>query len=154
MPGISKRASDAELWGRLLSTQQLVSKELDIALERDAGIPLAWYEVLLILAKSPERKRRLQELERQMFHSQSGLTRLVDRMQTAGHVVKEKVSEDGRGVYARLTTEGMRIFRRAAPTYVDVIHEHFLHQMDDEERAVVARVLERVRNSLLSADEG
>ena len=153
MPRISKRASDAELWGRLLSTQQLVSKELATALERDAGIPLAWYEVLLILANSPERKRRLQELERLMYHSQSGLTRLIDRMQSAGHVVKEKATEDGRGVYACLTTEGMRIFRRAAPTYVDVIHENFLHHMDEEERVIVARVLERVRDSLVVEGE-
>ena len=125
----------------------LIADEVTTALD-----VVTQYEVLLMLAKAPDRRRRLQELERQMFHSQSGLTRLIDRMQTAGHVVKEKASEDGRGVYARLTTEGMRIFRRAAPTYVDVIHENFLHQMDDEEREVVARVLARVRDSLVSED--
>jgi len=152
MPEISKRATDAELWGRLLSTQQIVSKELTDALERNAGIPLVWYEVLLILAKSPGGKLRLREIERMMFHSQSGLTRLIDRIQVAGHLVKEKATEDGRGIYARLTPEGMHIFRRAASTYVDGIHKNFLHHMDEEERAVVARVFERVRESLL--DEG
>lgn len=148
----SKRVEETHIWGELLAVHKFVSRELAADLEREAGISLVWYDTLLVLAESGDGKMRLQDLEQRTLHSQSGLTRLIDRMAAAGHVTREKAEDDGRGVYARITPEGMHEFRRAASTFVNGVHEYFLSHFTDEEKSTLREMLNRVRQSLVPDD--
>src|SRR3954453_10629578 len=58
---------------------------LDAELERDAGIPLRWYDVLVHLEETPD-GLRMNELAERILYSKSGLTRVVDRLEEAGLV--------------------------------------------------------------------
>ena len=69
-------------------------------------MPLAWYDVLVQLSEKEDGRRRMQELARRVLFSRSGLSRLIDRMQAAGLVVREGDPHDGRGTYACVTAEG------------------------------------------------
>ena len=146
MPRRSRKAQEAELWGRLLFAHRRVSDALARGMDERAGIPLAWYEVLLILSSVGDRKLRLQDLEPSVLYSQSGLSRLIDRMVTAGLVVRERASHDRRGVCVRMTTSGQRAFKRAAPVYLNGIEEHFLSRMSNEERQLLRSILDRICN--------
>ncbi len=129
----SKRVEETHLWGELLAVHKFVSRELADDLERAAGISLVWYDTLLVLAECEGGRMRLQDLEQGVLASQSGMTRLIDRMARAGHVTREKADDDGRGVYARITPEGMHAFRRAAPTFVNGVHKYFLSHLSEGE---------------------
>ena len=58
MPRLSKRAREAEIWGGLLFAHKLVNEAVAADLERETGLPLVWYDVLLILSNSPDGRLR------------------------------------------------------------------------------------------------
>ena len=118
-------------------------------IERDlaAGepeLPLTWYDVLVSLVGSPERKLRLRELADQVLLSRSGLTRLVDRLEAAGLLLREPDPTDRRGAFAVLTEAGHEALRRSWPLYARGIQDHFARYLEPDEAAVLARALQRV----------
>ena len=50
------------MWRTFLRAHAVVLRELERELDRDAGLPLAWYDVLLQLAEAPGRRLRMAEL--------------------------------------------------------------------------------------------
>ena len=55
-----------------------------------------------------------------------------------------KATEDGRGTVCSLTSEGARVFKRAAVVHVRGIQEHFAARFTDQEAAELTRLLRRV----------
>jgi len=134
---MSKRPDSARLriFGQFLRAHQQVSERLNARLVDERGMPLTWYEVLLQLSESGEDRLRLQDLADRVLYSRSGLTRLIDRMESSGLVKREPCDDDKRGTYAVLTAAGKREFRRAAPTHLRSIETHFFSKLTDDEIA-------------------
>jgi len=110
--------------------------------ERHA-LPLSWYEVLLTLSSAPAGVR-IQELMDCALMTKSGVSRLVDRMVGAGLITRQACPADRRGAYAVLTALGRRRFRRAAPTYLRSIEEHFARHLSAEDAQRMAASLDAV----------
>ena len=140
--GLNRRELDA--WRGLIATQSALIAQLDEELEREHGLPLTSYEVLLHLAEEPGHSLRMGELAERLFLSRSGLTRLIDRLTKAGLVEREVCESDRRGYYATLTAEGERRFTEARPTHLRGVREHFLSKLDDEDLDALGRAWERV----------
>ena len=87
---------------------------LDAELERDAGIPLRWYDALVHLEESPE-GLRMNELAERILYSKSGLTRVVDRLEEAGLVRRVRPENDRRSILVVLTDQGPRHDRAGPP---------------------------------------
>lgn len=121
------------------------------AIERDLAaeglIPLAWYDILVPLSESADRRLRLHELADRVVLSRSGLTRMVDRLERAGLLRREPCPADRRGAYAVLTSEGEATLRRAWPTYARGIAAHFARHLSDAEAQTLAATLGRVRDA-------
>ena len=101
-------------WVGFLRVHAALVRELDSELEAAHGLPLTQYEVLLYLDAAPDRRLRMTELARSVLLSQSGVTRLVDRLEARGLVVREPCPEDRRGLLARITDDGSQAARRGA----------------------------------------
>ena len=86
----------------------------------------------------------MQELSESVLLSQSGVSRLVDRMEGAGLVERTSCDTDGRGTFAQLTADGRDVLRKAAPTHLRGIDQHFLSQLGPKEIAVLRKALQRV----------
>ncbi len=121
-----------------------MSDLLNKSLVDERGLSLAWYEVLLQLTESGEDRLRLQDLADRVLYSRSGLTRLIDRMESAGLVEREPCDDDRRGTYAVITTEGKRQFRRAAATHLRSLEEHFFSRLTDEEITALGESMSHV----------
>src|SRR6266550_3313092 len=78
---------------------------LDAELERDAGIPMRWYDALVHLEETPD-GLRMNELAEQILYSKSGFTRVVDRMEEAGLVRRVRPENDRRSILVVLTDRG------------------------------------------------
>jgi DNA-binding MarR family transcriptional regulator len=117
---------------------------LDHHLQAEVGMSLSWYDVLLELAAAPERRLRMTDLGERVVLSRTRVSRLVDEIAAAGLVVREQNPQDGRSAYATLTAEGLKRYRKAAPTYLAAIEQHFSCKLNDEELRSVSRVLQRV----------
>jgi DNA-binding MarR family transcriptional regulator len=110
-------------FGMLLEAHAAVITQVSRDLEASAGIPVSWFEVLLRLARSPGHALRMAELARQVGLSTSGLTRLVDRIEEAGHVRREACPSDRRGANAVLTEGGLDLLRTAVPRHLDSLEQ-------------------------------
>ncbi|HEU5267334.1 MAG TPA: MarR family transcriptional regulator [Jatrophihabitans sp.] len=140
------RPSDwrVEVWRSFLRAHAGTVRELERELAAEAGMPLAWYDVLLQLVEAPERRLRMAELADRVLLSRSGLTRLVDRLQAEGLVRREPSRDDARGTYTVLTSDGFERLRRAAPVHLDGVARHWLAHFTDDELRELGALLRRV----------
>ena len=132
------------VWRTFLTAHAAVIDRIERELAEKEVLPLGHYDVLLALAEAPERRLRMHELARDVVLSRSGLTRLVDRLEKAGLLRRERCDDDRRGCYAALTSDGMEALRRAWPVYSRGIAEHFGRYLDDGEVRVLEASLGRV----------
>ncbi len=131
-------------WRALLEAHEAVTDLLERELEEERGLPLSKFEVLLKLAEAPGGRLRMLELAQSVLLSKSGLSRLVDRMEEAELVRRERCPSDRRGAYAVLTDQGRAVLRRAAPVHLRGIEEHFARHIADDELRVLLGVLGRM----------
>ena len=132
-----------EAWRLLLETHRRLAAELDHELQAAHDLSLDWYDVLFQLNEAGGRLR-MHELSEATLFSRTDCTRLVDRMAVAGLVTRQRAAEDGRGVYAVLTTEGKQALRSAAGTHLDGIERRFGTHLTPEEVAALQSGLRRV----------
>ena len=131
-------------WRALLGAQHRLGRILDLELQAAHGTTLADHEVLILLSEQPDGSLRMADLADMLTISRSGLTRRVDRMASAGLVLREKCASDGRGVFARLTTAGQRALEAATPVHVAGVRRHFVDVLDAAQLDVLAEALEKV----------
>lgn len=112
-------------WRGLITIQARVVAQIERDLAAAGCIPLAWYDVLLPLSRAEGQKLRLHELAEHAVLSRSGLTRLVDRLESEGLLRRESCPEDRRGYHAVLTATGEEALRRAWPVYRSGIENYF-----------------------------
>jgi DNA-binding MarR family transcriptional regulator len=137
---------DRELraWRGLLRVHASLSKALDQQLEREHGLPLTSYEVLLYLAEAEEQKMRMCDLASSVILSRSGLTRLVDRLEREGLLVRESCASDARGAFAKLTRAGHEKLAAARVTHLASVRHLFLDRLSPAELDVLGEVWTRV----------
>ena len=116
---------------------------LDAELERDAGIPLRWYDVLVHLEESPD-GIPMNELAERILYSKSGFTRVVDRMEEAGLVRRVRPENDRRSILVVLTDKGTDTMERARLHHRDGIERHFSQHLTDADIKALTRALEKL----------
>src|ERR1039457_4404977 len=100
------RSVHLQAWHALLRAQAGVARNLERELMAAEGLPLAWFEVLLVLDQAPEGAIRLQRLMDTVLMTKSGVSRLVDRMEAAGLVARSGCPSDRRWALRLLTPVG------------------------------------------------
>ena len=145
-PPLPIRASDWRIgvWRSFLRAHACVVAELEAELGAEAGLPLAWYDVLLQLAEAPNRRLRMAELAERVLLSRSGLTRLVDRLQAAGLVRREAVPTTRAALSPSLPTPGSNRLRTAAPVHLSGIQQRWLSHFSDDELVQLGELLGRI----------
>jgi DNA-binding MarR family transcriptional regulator len=140
------RLTDRELaaWRGLLKAHSQLVATLDEELEREVGLPLGSYEVLLHLADAPDGSLRMGDLADHLLLSRSGLTRLIDRLVSRGVVERHSCPDDRRGTYARLTPDGRKLLATARPTHLRGVREHFLEHLAEGDLDRLAEIWDRV----------
>ena len=99
-----------------------ISRDLD-----EAGLPpLPWYDVLAALRDAPEGQLRQVELAELVMLSNSGLSRLIDRIEKKGLVERRACDSDRRAFFITLTDEGREMLGQMWPVYARGIATDFL----------------------------
>ncbi len=131
-------------WQAFLYSHAALVERLGRELEEECGLPLGWYDALVVLSESRPDGLRLNQLANHLVLSQSGISRLVDRLERAGYVRRSRCPADGRGTIALLTQEGQAVLEAAAPVHLRGVHEHFARHLSDDEALLLQRALSRV----------
>jgi DNA-binding MarR family transcriptional regulator len=128
-------------WYSQAAVHTRLLESMGAEMERRTGLPAAWFEVLVKLAKSPA---RMNELADALLLSRGGATRLVARMEGAGLVVRETPPDDRRATFAVITAEGRRAVDRAMPVHLELVEEAFGRHIDASEAELLIAVADRV----------
>jgi DNA-binding MarR family transcriptional regulator len=142
--GVTEKLSDLEMdaWQALLHAHHKILRALDAELRAEHELTLGDYDVLLRLARAPDRRLRMTELAQRVMISPSGLTRVVDGLVEEGYVERQRDDGDARVVYARLTDAGRDRVRRAAQTHLRGIREHFTGRLTETQLRQLASALQ------------
>jgi DNA-binding MarR family transcriptional regulator len=135
-------------WAALLRTHAAVLPKLERALA-PTGLPLTWYDVLLVVNAAPDRRLRMSELGRQAVVSRERVSRVVTELEQHGLIERQPNPDDKRSSFAAITPEGRRRLRSAAPTYLAAVEQHFLSHLTDSE----IRTLTKALGKLVAAEE-
>lgn len=88
-----------------------------------ATVSQAEYDVLLTVTRAPGMTCALRDVTRLMLISQPSVSRLVDKMEKRGLVIKSVDPADGRASLVTATPEGARAFRALATVHARSIAE-------------------------------
>jgi DNA-binding MarR family transcriptional regulator len=112
-------------FGRLVEAHSHLGKRLGRSLEQQAGVPQAWFEVLLRVSRSEGGQVRMSALAQQVALTSGGVTKLIDRMIDAGLVERIPCATDRRVQFAALTPRGTDALDRAARVHAADLRQVF-----------------------------
>jgi len=131
-------------WLRFLRAHAAVTRELSARLETAHGLTLSDYDVLVQLFHADGRRLRRVDLARTVLLTASGITRLLDGLERAGWVRKERCESDARVVYAVLTPGGLEKIEAARASHAADVEELFGTRFTEEEKAALDELLARL----------
>jgi len=134
-------------WRDFVQTFGTVMRQLDQDMQADQDTPLAWFDVLVHLNEAPEGRLRMHELAESLVLVPSSLTRLIDRMNSAGLVERKPCPEDRRVVYCVITAEGRAAYNRVSPGHNGRVQERFMQYLNREDVAALRRIFSKVREA-------
>jgi DNA-binding MarR family transcriptional regulator len=131
-------------WIRLLRAHATLTRGMDANLQAEHGLTINDYEVLLALARAPDRRMRRVDLAGHVLLTQSGITRLLQGLERAALVERADCSTDRRVVYAQITDEGYERLRSASRTHLNDIRSLFGARFTADELEALAGLLGRL----------
>ena len=133
-----------QAWLNLIQAHSVVSARIESRLHAACGLSLAEHELLIRLAQAPDRRARMQDLSSLLLLSKSGITRLVDRLESRDLVTREMSRADRRVIMAVLTERGIELMDRARPFIAEGIDEFFSRHLSETEIARLRALLRKV----------
>ncbi|HNB52173.1 MAG TPA: MarR family transcriptional regulator [Anaerolineales bacterium] len=135
---------DQEAWGGFLSTYARINRLVEEDLQSHSHLTHVEFEVLLRLSWNEHHRMRIQDLAAQSILTRSGISRVVERLEKAGLVIREEAEEDRRGAYAVLTEAGAERFRTASAAHQVLVRRIFLDMFTEEEKQQMAGFWKRL----------
>ena len=131
-------------WVRFLRAHAALTRELSSRLEAVHELTLSDFDVLVQLYYAEGRRMRRIDLARSVLLTASGITRLLDGLESCGLVAKDRCDSDARVTYAVLTKAGVKKLEAARESHLADIEELFGSQFSPEEREQLAELLGRL----------
>jgi DNA-binding MarR family transcriptional regulator len=132
-------------WRVFLETAYALIDILDAELQAERGITLSWYDALVHLEEAND-GLPMNEVASRILLSKSGLTRVIDRMEEAGLVRRERPPDDRRVIKVFITPAGLETLQAARAVHRRGVQEHFVQHLDQRELTALAHALGNVRD--------
>jgi DNA-binding MarR family transcriptional regulator len=141
--------AEMRAWLSYVATSTLLESALDRQLQRDSGMPHAYYQVLAILSGVPDRTLRMSDLAAMTQSSQSRLSHAASRLESNGWIVRSQCPDDRRGTLATLTEKGRLVLEAAAPGHVRTVRQHLFDRLSCEQVRQLGEILDTVLDGLV-----
>ncbi|HEX6762192.1 MAG TPA: MarR family winged helix-turn-helix transcriptional regulator [Gaiellaceae bacterium] len=136
--------TDLTGWVTFLRAHAAITREMSAQLQREHGLTLHDYEVLLRLSRADGFMMRRVDLAQSVLLTASGITRLLEGLERAGLVEKATCQTDARVSYAKLTAAGRAKLRTARVTHRRHVDELFTGRYSGSELETLAQLLARL----------
>lgn len=127
------RSDEMAAWLAYVAASALLESVLDRQLQRDAGMPHAYYQILAMLSEVPGRTLRMSDLAAVTQSSQSRLSHAVTQLERRGWVCRRRCPDDRRSTLASLTDAGFAVLADAAPGHVRTVRQYLFDRLSGEQ---------------------
>jgi DNA-binding MarR family transcriptional regulator len=134
MSGIWLSADEQRAWRTYLRMSSLLPAQLNRQLQRDSGLTLPEYEVLVQLSEAPGQRLRPFQISEALNWEQSRLSHQLTRMLRRGLITRQECEADGRGAFVLLTAAGADSIRSAAPGHAATVRQLIFDRLTEGQR--------------------
>ena len=128
-------------------------REFSAQLVAEHGLTINDYEALFLLARSEDQRLRRVDLAAGLLLTASGITRLLDGLESAGLVDRAACASDRRVVYAVLTDAGRARLEAASDSHIAAVRDLFEGRYSEDELTQLADLLSRLPGAEDAAGE-
>src|SRR6516164_4274967 len=126
-------SQEQDAWRSFLVGCRALFTAVDAQLQRDAGMPLAYYEILGQLSEAPGRALRMSQLAEAASASKSRASHAMARLEERGWVRRVDCPTDRRGQVCELTEEGFDALSVAARGHVEQVRRSLFDALTPEQ---------------------
>lgn len=132
------------LWQSFLAVHRQIVGQLADEMMTEHQLPLEWFDVLVHLADLPGMQARQKVLRDRMLLSESGVSRLLVRMEKAGVITRSTAGDDRRGMEIAVTDAGQVALLAAIDSHLQLVASLFTDRLTATDRAALSRVLPKL----------
>lgn len=110
---------------------------------RKYGVTASQYNILRIL-RGNDKPLPCLEIASQMIQAVPAITRLIDQLDQAGFITRERSIDDRRVVFVEITAKGRKVVKEL-DVPVEKLHDKLLSALTQNEAKELSRLLEKAR---------
>lgn len=141
---VKRVGEETMLWQDFLRAYRTIVDQLSEQMQRDHNLPLEWFDVLIHLADLPEGRLRQRALRDRLLLSESGVSRLLLRMEQAGLINRTTADDDKRGIEITLTPQGSSAVIDATASHLQMVSALFTQRLTPTDLNALTRVLPKL----------
>ena len=135
---------ELDAFARLMRAQTVLRRQLELEVLSPRGLSFNDFEALMHLWRAEDNRLRRVDLADALVLSPSGVTRLLEGLQTAGLVESRHCDEDARVTWAALTDDGRETLECVGVDHAELLRAHFREALDDDELQQLSELLGRL----------
>ncbi|HLU46319.1 MAG TPA: MarR family transcriptional regulator [Natronosporangium sp.] len=139
---------ELRIWREFLESTTALRTVLATRLQRDTGLSMGDYAVLLALSEAPQHRLRASELAARIDWERSRLSHHLARMERRNLIRREECATDSRGADVVLTPTGAEAFRAATYPHLKAVRELFVDALTAEQLAAAGEIAAALRAHL------
>jgi DNA-binding MarR family transcriptional regulator len=141
---VGRLHQETPLWQDFLLAHRLLVARLAEQMMTDHQLPLDWFDVMIHLAEVPGMRLRQRDLRDRLLLSESGVSRLLVRMERGGVITRAPADDDRRGVAIELTDRGRTALSAAIESHLELVANLFTNRLTIADRGALRRVLAKL----------
>ncbi len=140
------------LFAELIRFETELWNGVEARLRADFDLPLSRFEPMQMIARTPS--CRVFDIADELSITVGGISKLVDRIEAAGHCDRRANPADRRSSIIELTPTGRRLLARATTSFEDELHARLGSAMSARSLELFATSLTRLRTANRAVDAG
>ncbi len=140
--------NEQRVWRSFNSAHLQLLEQLDRRLQQNSELSLTDFQILEAIDQAPGRRLRMSDLAKRLHVSRSRLTYRVDRLEKSGLLKRQACADDGRGLFAVLSPEGMETLLRLKEKHDQNMRAWFFDEFDGDELNQLGRLTDRLNSKL------
>ena len=140
----------AGLFSTLVRLETELWNAVDARLRADFDLPLPWFEPMQVMARVPS--CRVFDIATELSITVGGTSKLVDRLEAAGHCARAPNPDDRRSSVIELTPTGRRLLAEATTGFEDELQMRIGSAVSTRQLQQFASTLLALRRAVAQAD--
>ncbi len=132
------------LWQSFLAVHRQIVEQLADEMLTEHQLPLEWFDVLVHLADLPGMRARQKVLRERLLLSESGVSRLLVRMEKAGVITRSTADDDRRGIEIAVTDAGQAALLAAIDSHLRLVASLFTDRLTATDRTALSKMLQKL----------